>query len=306
MSQRFDPPPGVPVEIAPLVRRILAPNPSPMTFRGTNTYLLGTRDIAVIDPGPTHSAHMGAIRAAIGPSQRITHIIVTHSHKDHSPLARPLSNATGAPVLAFGGPEAGRSAVMRKLVQHGLAGGGEGVDLDFMPDVVLADGDHVRTSEWSLEVMHTPGHMGNHICLAWEDTCFVGDHVMGWASSLVSPPDGDLTDFLASCHRLNARRWRMFLPGHGDIIGAPQARLDRLLAHRKSREDAILAALQENSQTAHALTRRIYHDVPAALLPAAERNVMAHLVDLYGKSKVTSPHGLDLGAEFSLSSAPNM
>ena len=294
----FNPPAGQAIELAPGLRRILAPNPSPMTFRGTNTYLIGTRDLAVIDPGPDRPEHLESILAAIGPRQRISHILVTHSHTDHSPLAAPLAARTGAPVLAFGGPHAGRSAVMTDLAQAGLAGGGEGIDLAFAPEQELADGEIVAGDGWQLEVIHTPGHLGNHIALAWGDTCFTADHVMGWASSLVSPPDGDLTDFMASCTRLRARSWSVFHPGHGAPITDPAARLDWLIGHRPARESAILAALADGPATARTLAERIYTDTPAALLPAAERNVFAHLVDLTGKSAVTPEPTLSATARF--------
>ncbi|TMV08727.1 MBL fold metallo-hydrolase [Ruegeria sediminis] len=295
----FDPPAGVPVELAPGLLRVLAPNPSPMTYRGTNTYLLGERDVAVIDPGPLDMAHMDAILNALKPGQRISHIFVTHTHLDHSPLAAPLAQRTGAPVHAFGGPEAGRSTVMKRLAAGGLAGGGEGIDHAFRPDVEVADGELIRGDGWSLEVLHTPGHLGNHIALAWEDACFTADHVMGWASSLVSPPDGDLTDFMAACHRLRARNWNVLHPGHGAPVTDPAGRLDWLIAHRMGREAAILAALTEAPATARELAQRIYTDTPASLLPAAERNVFAHLVDLTGKSRVEPQGELSAAARFS-------
>ena len=286
----FDPAIGRAETLQPGLRRIVAPNPSPMTFRGTNTYLLGTQNLAVIDPGPDSATHLRAILAAIEPGQRVSHIIVTHSHLDHSPLARPLAQATGAPVLAFGGSDAGRSAVMEQLVAAGMKGGGEGIDHGFAPDARVGDGETISGSDWTLEVIHTPGHLGNHICLGWNDACLSGDHVMGWASSLVSPPDGDLTDFMASCSRLAAREWRVFYPGHGDAVADPRGRLDWLIAHRRTREAAILAALDAGPASAAAIARAVYTDTPAVLLPAATRNVLAHLIDLNGKSQV-QPRG---------------
>jgi len=294
----FDPPIGVAETLEPGLRRIVAPNPSPMTYRGTNTYLLGTRQIAVIDPGPESTPHLEAILAALKPDQSISHIIVTHSHLDHSPLARPLANRTGAPVLAFGGAHAGRSEVMKTLAQRGLMGGGEGIDAGFAPDQTLADGAQITGDGWTLEALHTPGHIGNHLCLAWGDACFVADHVMGWASSLVSPPDGDLTDFMASCARLQARDWRVFYPGHGAQIDAPAARLAWLVAHRTSREVEILTALQDGPADAVTLAERIYTQTPPALLGAATRNVLAHLVDLVGKSQVQPVGELKADASF--------
>ena len=286
----FDPPVGPAIELGDGLRRILAPNASPMTYRGTNTYLLGKTDIAVIDPGPDDPAHLSAILAAIGPKQRVSHIIVTHTHVDHSPLARALSAATGAPVLAYGDAQAGRSAVMHDLALTGLAGGGEGIDAGFRPDQTVQDAQIITGTDWSLEVIHTPGHLGNHIALGWGQACFTADHVMGWASSLVSPPDGDLTDFMASCHRLRARDWQVFHAGHGAPITDPAGRLDWLIAHRSGRETEILSALSRGPATAHTLARLIYTDTPSIFLPAAERNVLAHLIDLTGKS-IVSPTG---------------
>jgi glyoxylase-like metal-dependent hydrolase (beta-lactamase superfamily II) len=285
------PRPGQAESLAPQVRRLLAPNPSPMTLHGTNTYLVGERDLAVIDPGPADPRHLEAILAALQPGQRISHILVTHAHLDHSPLARALSQVTDAPVIAFGDASAGRSAVMRDLAAEGLAGGGEGVDTAFTPDLTLADGGVVTGDGWRITALWTPGHFGNHLCFALEDILFTGDLVMGWASSLVSPPDGDLTDFMASCARLRQRHDRLYLPGHGDPVTAPAARLDWLIDHRLAREAAILAALAEGPATAQSLAARIYTETPPPLLPAATRNVFAHLIDLTQKNQVSAqPH----------------
>lgn len=282
----FNPAIGHAELLEPGVRRIVAPNPSPMTYRGTNTYLLGHTDLAVVDPGPHSEAHLAAILDACGPDQRVTHIIVTHSHLDHSPLARPLAAATGAPVLAYGGAGAGRSRIMSDLAQSGLVGGGEGIDSDFVPDRILKDGEWITGTDWQIEVIHTPGHLGNHICLGWNDACLTADHVMGWASSLVSPPDGDLTDFMASCARLSDRQWRVFHPGHGAPIDDPNKRLDWLISHRLSRESAILRALSAGPASAAEIARVVYVDTPAPLMPAATRNVLAHLIDLTSKSEI--------------------
>lgn len=295
---KFNPDIGKPELLQPGVRRVLAPNPSPMTYRGTNTYLLGENDICVIDPGPNLPDHLEAIVDALGPGQKVTHIVVTHSHVDHSPLARALADRTGAPVLAFGGPTAGRSAVMADLAKAGLAGGGEGIDMSFEPDKIVQDGDDIVGDDWSLKVIHTPGHLGNHICLAMNRVCFTADHVMGWASSLVSPPDGDLTDFMASCRRLQTTNWKTFHPGHGAPIKSPGQRLNWLVNHRLSREVQIRDALAEESGTAADLARRIYTDTPEALRPAAERNVFAHLVDLFGRGLVRPDGPLGNAATF--------
>lgn len=294
----FNPTPGAPETLAPGLRRILAPNPSPMTYRGTNTYLVGTRSIAVIDPGPDSAPHLEAILSAVQPGQTVTHIVVTHSHLDHSPLARPLAERCGAPVLALGDSEAGRSPVMRDLAASGLVSGGEGVDHDFIPDQLVQDGEVISGDDWALEVIHTPGHLGNHIALAWGDACFTGDHVMGWASSLVSPPEGDLTDFMQSCRTLRDRNWSVFHPGHGAPVTDPIERLDWLITHRLSREASIRDALSDGPATARALAERIYTETPPALMGAAERNVFAHLVDLTGRELVRPQNQLRADAIF--------
>jgi len=286
MTELFDPAYGIAEELGPGLRRIVAPNPSPMTFKGTNTYVLGTRDLAVIDPGPERAAHLQAILDAVGQDQRITHIFVTHSHVDHSTLARPLSEATGAPVLAFGPSRAGRSEIMTKLAATGLSDAGEGIDTAFFPDLTLEDGAVTTGPDWSLEALWTPGHLGNHLSFAWDDIVFTGDLVMGWASSLVSPPDGDLTDFMASCRRLRARGAGVFHAGHGAPITAPKDRVTWLINHRLSREAAILEALTKTRASTTDLARVIYTDTPASLIPAAKRNILAHLIDLYNKKMV--------------------
>ena len=301
----FDPPIGIAETLEPGLRRIVAPNPSPMTYRGTNTYLVGHQELCVIDPGPTSPAHLEAIKAAIGPDTHLKCIIVTHSHIDHSPLARPLAQSYDhkIPIYAYGSAEAGRSVAMQQLLASGMSGGGEGIDADFSPDISIDESDEIVVDDMHLEVLHTPGHIGNHICLAWGDRCFTADHVMGWASSLVSPPDGDLTDFMASCHKLAARDWRVFYPGHGAPIEAPQGRLSWLIAHRQSREADIRETLGEGPATATALARKIYTDTPAALLGAAARNVLAHLIDLVGKDQVTFVPPLREETTFALKSS---
>ncbi len=296
--------PGDPTVLAEGLACVLAPNPSPMTFWGTNTYLLGKEALAIIDPGPNDPAHFDALLAAIA-SRPVTHVLLTHSHLDHSPMAAPLAKAVGAPVLAFGDSTAGRSAVMDQLARDGLTGGGEGIDRDFRPDVCLTDGETVSGPWGTLTAIHTPGHIGNHLCFQWNDVVFTGDHVMGWASSLVSPPDGDLTDFMASCVRLKDIQARAYYPGHGGPIHAPAERLDWLITHRLSREAQVLAALKTGPMEVVALTQQIYADVAPALLPAAARNVFAHLVDLSERGFVTAQPRLSQSAEFALTNPEN-
>ncbi len=300
MTDAGRPAAGESVDIAPGIRRIVAPNPSPMTFWGTNTYLIGGADLAVVDPGPGDPAHLEALLAAIGPGQRISHILVTHSHIDHSPLARPLSERTGAPVLAFGPSEAGRRPVMTRLAKEGLAGGGEGVDAGFVPDQRLADGARLSGPDWEIEALHTPGHLSNHLCFAVGEILLTGDHVMGWASSLVSPPDGDLTAFMASCERLRGRADRLYLPGHGAPIPEPAARLAWLIDHRQAREAQIRAALADGAHRIAAITRDVYTDTPDALIPAAERNVFAHLINMVERNIARCEGPLGVEARFGL------
>lgn len=282
------------VELEPGIRRLRAPNPSPLTADGTNTYLVGTGDVAVIDPGPWagagagDDAHLAAILAALGPDERVSHIFVTHSHLDHSPLARPLADATGAQIHAFGPSSAGRSETMNHLAKTGDLGGGEGTDHDFDPDVLMADGDTVTGNDWRLTALWTPGHFGNHLAFATGDVVFSGDLVMGWATTLVSPPDGDLTEFMASCRRLAQRDDRAFYPGHGAPIDAPKARIDWLIVHRLEREAQILAALDQGLCTVARMTDHIYTEIGPHLIPAARRNVLAHLIDLISSGRVVA------------------
>jgi glyoxylase-like metal-dependent hydrolase (beta-lactamase superfamily II) len=297
-AAEFNPVAGVVDWVENDVRRVLAPNPSSMTYRGTNTYLIGRGEVAVIDPGPPSTAHMEAILRALKPGERISHILVTHSHLDHSPLARPLSQATGAPVLGFGAATAGRSPVMEALAVGGDIGGGEGVDQEFRPDITIADGAHVAGRDWTLVAVHTPGHLSNHLCFVFGDVTFTGDHVMGWASSLISPPDGDMGAYMASLNRLSRLSSRRFYPAHGGPVTEPAKRLSELAAHRRAREAEILRALEAGPAAIPDLTRRIYTDVSPALFGAAERNVFAHLLDLTQRNRVTPIGAIGFSAVF--------
>ncbi|WGH78298.1 MBL fold metallo-hydrolase [Jannaschia ovalis] len=271
------------------LRAVLAPNPSPMTQAGTNSWILGQRDVAVIDPGPADPAHLAALLRAVD-DRPLTAILVTHSHLDHSPAARPLAEATGAPVLAFGPSEAGRTPAMAAL--RGVAGG-EGVDPDFRPDRALSDGEEIAGAGWSLRAHWTPGHMANHMAFEWieAETVFTGDTVMGWASTLISPPDGDLGQFMESLDRLAGLGARRFLPGHGAAVDDPAARCRDLRRHREARSRALLAAM-DRPVTIPALVARVYADTPPALHPAAARNVLAHLIELARSGHVAATPGL--------------
>lgn len=275
------------LHLAPGLRRVTAPNPSPMTFTGTQTYLVGEGRVCVIDPGPAIASHLGAILAALSPGERVANILVTHSHLDHSPLARPLAEATGAPIFAAGPSDWGRSPVMAALGEG--VGGGEGVDLNFTPDEQVVEGDSID----GLQVLETPGHMANHLSFAWGNALFSGDLVMGWSTSLVSPPDGDMTAFFASLETLKMRKDVIYYPGHGDPVTKPQARCSELITHRKTREAQILSALASlGPANAETLAHKIYTDVAPTLLPAAARNVLAHLIDLHTRACVSAPEPL--------------
>jgi glyoxylase-like metal-dependent hydrolase (beta-lactamase superfamily II) len=287
--------------VAPGIRRIRAPNPSPMTERGTNTWLVGAASgrgpVAVIDPGPDDPAHLAAILAGAGPGG-VSHILLTHPHRDHSALIPALKAATGAPVLAFGSAEEGRRPAMRALAEAGLAEGGEGLDRSVAPDRRLADGETVAGEGWRLTALHTPGHSAPHLCFLGGALLFSGDLAMGWASTLISPPDGDLGAYLRSLDRLLALGPLQLLPGHGDPVADGSARLAYLARHRADRSAAICAALAAGLGTIAEIAARIYSDTPPALLPAAERNVFAHLIDLVEKGNARAEPRLTVSARF--------
>ncbi len=257
--------------------RILAPNPSPMTAEGTNAYVVGFGDVAVIDPGPDEAGHLAALEAAVA-GRPVRAILVTHAHVDHSRGAARLGAALGAPVMAFG--------IVAMRPEPGL-GGGEGMDRAFAPDARLADGDVVAGDGWTLRALHTPGHTADHLCFEWVEAraVFTGDTVMGWASTMISPPDGALGAFLASLDRLEALDAAAFHPGHGARVDAPSARCRALRDHRFAREAAILAALP-GAPAIPDLVAALYADVPPALHGAAARNVLAHLLHLRGRGMV--------------------
>lgn len=290
---------GVPLTLAEGLRVITCGNASPMTFTGTQTYLLGESETAVIDPGPDDPSHLAAIEKALE-GQTLSHIIVTHSHVDHSPLAAILSAKTGVPVYGFGPANAARSELMNQLAVEGNLGGAEGIDPDFAPDILIADNDEIKGAEWALNAVHTPGHLSNHLCFAWKDndSLFSGDHVMGWASTLVSPPDGDLTAFMASLKTLQNRPEHTYYAGHGAPLFEAHNMLDYLLAHRLGREDQIMARLQTAPRTVAELTADMYADVNPLLHGAASRNVLAHLIDLFERGLVTPEGAFRADARF--------
>ncbi|NNF23440.1 MAG: MBL fold metallo-hydrolase [Rhodobacteraceae bacterium] len=288
---------GIAHEVAPGVRSVLAPNPSPMTHWGTNTYLVGEAEIAVIDPGPDDAAHLQAVLSATR-GQTISHILVTHAHLDHAPLAARLAARTGAQVMGFGAAHDGRSTIMAELAAAGHTGGGEGVDSGFQPHTALRDTDTVQGADWALEVVATPGHFSGHLSFAMGDILFSGDHVMGWSSTLISPPDGDVRAFMSSCARLQKRPERRFLAGHGAPIDTPAERLEWLIAHRLEREAQILNALGPEPQTIGDLAAQIYSDIPPRMLPVAARNLFAHLIDLTERNLAVATPELGFNAGY--------
>ena len=290
---------GIAEEIAPGIRRILAPNPMPMTYWGTNTYILGTSKVVVVDPGPDIDAHLAAILSEVAEA-KIEAILITHSHLDHSPLAVKLSQQSGAPVLAYGNSLAGRAPHMKELARTVNIGGGEGVDHAFAPDQCIQDGDVLDFECGAVTAIWTPGHFGNHMCYSLGDALLTGDLVMGWASSLVSPPDGDLAAFMSSCNRLLNRKDTLYLPGHGPVIHHPQDRVSWLIEHRNSREYQILDTLQNGPQSAETIAAKIYVDTPVRLLPAATRNVFAHLIDLWTKHRVSCNGAPEISTKFEI------
>ena len=259
--------------------RILSPNPSPMTYTGTNTYVVDNGEIAVIDPGPKIQEHFDNILEVIG-GKPIKYIFLTHSHIDHSPLAADLSNKYNTPIYGYGPSDAGLSKTMLKLISDGYESSSEGIDHDFYPDYLIKDGEYFELNETSITAIHTPGHMGNHLCFQYDRVLFSGDHIMGWATSMVSPPYGDLTQFMASCHLLKDKNISLILPGHGEQVDNPKERIEYLISHRLERERQIKSTLQHHSLNALEITEIVYVDIDKSLIPAATRNVFAHLLDL--------------------------
>lgn len=287
--------PGVVEDLLPGLRRLLAPNPSPMTYTGTNTFIVGESEVAVVDPGPNDPAHLRTIKAAArGP---ITTILVTHPHLDHSPGATALSRETGAPILAYGRAEDGLSPRMAELAAQGV-GGGEGVDRDFRPHRQLREGDRVEGTDWSLEVIETPGHFAGHLAFRGDGWMLSGDHAMAWASTLISPPHGDVSAFLATSERLIRMAPERMFPAHGPELDNPAERLDWLIRHRREREAALLGALEPQARSLEDLTRAVYTDIDARMMPAAARNLFAHLVDLERRNQVTAEPHLAPGSLF--------
>lgn len=292
----FDPRHGEAVRLSDLVTRVTAKNPGPFTFHGTNTYLVGRDELAVIDPGPDDPAHVEAVLAAIA-GRRVVAILATHTHRDHSPAARPLAAATGAATYGEGPHRPARALELGEINPLDASG-----DHDFRPDVVLGDGDRVSGEGWTLEAIATPGHTPNHLCfaLAEEATIFTGDHVMGWSTSIVAPPDGAMADYMASLARLIDRPERLFLPAHGGGVSEPRDFLEALVRHRRGREKAVLDRLALGADTIPAMVAVIYADVDRSLHGAAALSMLAHVEDLVGRGLVVADGRVGLAARYRL------
>ncbi len=269
---------GVVERLSPLVRRVLARNPSPFTYTGTGTYIIGNGTVAIIDPGPLDDQHISALVAALQ-LDTVSHMLITHTHRDHSPAAAPLKALTGGEIagcaplaLADDGPRAD-----------------EAFDTAYAPDRVLANGDSISGPGWTLTAVHTPGHTSNHLCyaLAEEKALFTGDHVMGWSTSVVSPPDGDMAAYMASLRLLMDRDDTIYYPTHGAPVTEPQRLARGLLAHRKQREGQITRLLtEEGPQTIPQMVRIMYAMINKSLHGAAGRSVLAHLIDMKARGLV--------------------
>ena len=265
--------------LEPLVRRVLAPNPSPFTFTGTETYIVGAgAEVAVIDPGPDEPDHLAALIAAVGEA-KVTAILCTHTHRDHSPAAAPLSALTGAPVIGCA-PLVLDSSGPRADAPF---------DKTYAPDRVLTDGEQLTGPDWTLTAVATPGHTSNHLCYALEETgaLFTGDHVMGWSTSVVSPPDGDMAAYLSSLDKIYTRTDRVYYPAHGPQVDKPRQLVRGMIGHRRQRERQILKLLGAGTGTIAAMVPQMYKGLDPKLHPAAGQSVLAHLIDLEQRGHVT-------------------
>jgi len=290
-------------QVSPLIRRVVADNPSKFTYLGTGTYIVGRGDVAVIDPGPRLDAHVDALAAALEPDERVTHQLVTHTHTDHSPATAALRERTGAPSygfgphgevppddpadrIVFGDPEADGDPAKEK--GRGEKELREGADTDFTPDISLRHGDVVSGPGWTIEAVHTPGHTSNHLCYALreEQALFSGDHVMGWSTTVIVPPDGDLGQYLASLQLVLDRDDDVLWPTHGPPITDPQALVRSYVAHRQDRTDQIVAVLADGPAGLTDIVPRVYRDVDKTLWLPAAMSTHAHLLHLVEEGRV--------------------
>jgi len=280
----FDAPPGQLMRVSPLVRRLVAPNPGPFTFTGTCVYVVGRGEVAVIDPGPDLPGHVEALIAALS-GEKVAQILVTHTHRDHSPAARALRDRTGAEIVGCAPYFPARELVLGEINKLDAAN-----DLDHRPDRLLADGEMVEGEGFRLRAVATPGHTMNHLCfeLVEEMTLFSGDHVMGWSTSIVAPPDGAMRLYLDSLEKLRSQDYSLFWPGHGGPVTQPQRFLRALLHHRRMRESAILAALERGPLPIPKIVERVYEKLDPRLKNGAALTTLAHLEDLCARGLVAT------------------
>jgi glyoxylase-like metal-dependent hydrolase (beta-lactamase superfamily II) len=299
-DKSFDLPPGRVDEVAPGVRRLLANNPGPFTFTGTVSYIVGRGQVAIVDPGPADDAHIQALLDAVR-GETVTHIFVTHTHRDHSPAAAAIKQATGAKTLAEGPHRAARP------LHVGDAPGSEASgDRDFVPDVALADGEVIAGSGWTVEAVATPGHTANHMAFALREVkiLFSGDHVMGWSTTIVAPPDGAMSDYMASLEKLARRPEEIYLPGHGGAVKDAPRFTGFLIRHRQGREASILNRLSKGPADIPALVRGIYIGIDPRLLKGAGLSVLAHLEDLTARGLVVTEGPPSIDGVYRLAGAP--
>lgn len=290
----FDPRYGEVVEMVPGLARIVCENPSPFTFHGTNTYLLGEERVAVIDPGPADEAHLDTIIRAIG-ERTVSHIIVSHTHADHSPLAKPLQEKTGAPILAEGPHRPARPLNIGEVNPLDAS-----ADIDFVPNEVLKHADIIEGDGWRLKALFTPGHTANHMAFGWEGTnyLFSADHVMAWATSIVAPPDGAMADYITSLDTLLAEPQTVYFPGHGGRLENAHAFTRALRTHRRMREQAVLDQVGKGRRTIPDMVAVIYRNTDKRLHNAAGLSVMAHLEDLVAQGRVATNATVAVDGEF--------
>ena len=279
---------GEVAQVSPLIRRVIAHNPSVFTFHGTGTYIVGHGNVAIIDAGPDLAEHVDAVLAAVR-GETVTHLVVTHTHIDHSPATRHIKAATGAPTYGFGPHGGGEGPAVE-----------EGADRDFVPDHRIEDGGAIEGDGWTLEAVHTPGHTSNHLCftLAEDQSLFSGDHVMGWSTTVVSPPDGDMGAYMASLEKLRARDEATYWPTHGPPIPKPQRFVGKLLGHRRQREAEILSAVADGAATIPEIVALRYRGLDPRLRPAAARTVLAHLIHLVESGRAACPGAPDEDARY--------
>jgi glyoxylase-like metal-dependent hydrolase (beta-lactamase superfamily II) len=283
-DKSFDLPPGKVEEVVPGVRRLLVNNPGPFTFKGTLSYIVGRGQVAIIDPGPLDEPHIAALLDAVR-GETVTHIFVTHTHRDHSPAVPAIKAATGAVVLAEGPHRAARPLNVGEAPRLDASN-----DTDFRPDRALADGEVVTGAGWTIEAVATPGHTANHMAFAYKeaDLVFSGDHVMAWSTPIVAPPDGAMSDYMASLHKLAQRTEAVYLPGHGGMVRNAPSFVQHYIRHRQGREASILHRLTKGEADIPTIVRAIYIGLDPRLTKAAGLSVLAHLEDLVTRGRVAT------------------